>query len=83
MKEILNPKTENCFEMTVDHQAEACYIRLYSDPIDYHESMSEDVVFDYNKYGDIVGIEILRDVKLVELNDELEDDNEEEKQDKT
>ncbi len=40
-------------------QADALYIRLRETPIDNSEEINEDIIFDYDSAGNVVGIEIL------------------------
>lgn len=40
-------------------QADAVYIRFKEDDVEYSEEMGSDIIFDYNKNGQLVAIEIL------------------------
>lgn len=64
---ILRPDTDNKFEMTIDHRAEACYIKLHDDEVYRTDDVSSELMFDYNEEGNIIGIEILRDAELYDI----------------
>lgn len=46
--------------MTVDNAVDAAYIRLKSSEIVDSETVSDDIIFDYDKDDRVIGVEVLR-----------------------
>lgn len=46
-------------KMRYDPEADALYITLKSDKVDHTKEIDENTVIDFNKAGQIIGIEIL------------------------
>ncbi|NET89534.1 MAG: DUF2283 domain-containing protein [Kamptonema sp. SIO1D9] len=47
-------------EITVDNAVDAAYIRLSSSEIVDSETVSDDIIFDYDKDDRVIGVEVLR-----------------------
>jgi len=47
--------------------ADALYIRLKEDTIQNTDEISDDIIFDFNSNGDVIGIEILSASKKTDL----------------
>ena len=61
--------------ITYSKDVDAIYIEFLPDDIADSDEISEDVIVDYNKRGEIVGIEILNASKHIDVSKPLEIEN--------
>ncbi len=67
----------NKFIITVDKEAHASYLKLTDAKIHYSKEVYGDVIIDYDKYGDVRGIELLGDIVLQDISKNKTEENDE------
>lgn len=57
--------------MHYSHEANALYIRLKENKIENTDEVSDDIIMDYDKDGNVVGIEVLSATSKVDIGELL------------